>query len=72
MPADREHLKSVLEAAKIQIDNAVQRVDAANTEQLAEIKGLAHIASAFVDFNSGCGKGSIAAAGHEMLAKLKG
>jgi hypothetical protein len=71
MATDKEHVKSVLQAAKLQIDNVVARIDKASPEQLAEIKGLAHTAAAFVDFNSGCGKGAFAS-GHEMLRKLNG
>lgn len=70
--SDRDHLKSVLEASKLQIDNVIKRLDSASPEQLAEIRGIARTAAAFVDFNSGCGKGSIAAAGHELLSKIKG
>lgn len=69
---DRAHLKSVLEASRIQLDNVIKRVDSASAEQLAEIRGMARTAAAFVDFNSGCGKGSIATSGHELLSKIRG
>ena len=54
MAVDKQNLKKQLEAAKTQIDNAVKRVDTASPDELHEIKGLAHVAAAFVDFNSGC------------------
>lgn len=56
MAVDKQSLKKSLDAAKVQIDNAMRRVDTASPEELHEIKGLAHVAAAFVDFNSGCGK----------------
>jgi hypothetical protein len=66
--SDRSHIKAALEAAKIELGNAIARVDSANEVQLAQLRGAAHLASAFVDFNSGCGKATLTA--HELMSQL--
>jgi hypothetical protein len=55
--AEKKAVKDKLTAANEEIKKAIKRVDTADDKELAELRGAAHTASAFVDFNSGCGKG---------------
>lgn len=67
---ERKNLKSVLEAAKLEIERTVSRVDTLEGHELSALKGAAHSLAAFVDFNSGCGKGLTA--GAELMTRLRG
>ncbi len=55
MADDKSELKKSLEKSVEEIKKTIKRIDAASSSELAEIKGVTHGLSAFVDFNKGCG-----------------
>lgn len=66
--SDRANIKAALEAAKVELGHAINRVDKANQAQLAELRGAARLTSAFVDFNTGCGKSAVTS--QELMSRL--
>lgn len=51
----RANLKETLKAAKLKIEKTINSVDAADHNELAELRGAVHHMAAFVDFNTNHG-----------------